>query len=186
MSQSQSPGRESRSRRIGIATIAPHRHERGVTLVELILVILVLGVIGGSAAVYLASPIRAYFDTARLAQLTDAADTATRRMLRGDELVFSSGDGVADTTMVFNGTVAALNAALNGMVLVASAGVSGVGNVTGTVDDQGGSGSGGPLVGSGSLAIVVGNAPLIDLDADNSGTGAAGDGRSERRLCRAE
>jgi MSHA biogenesis protein MshO len=56
--------------------------QRGVTLVELIIVMLILGVIGSSAAVYLASPVRAYFDGARRAQLTDRADTATRRMLR--------------------------------------------------------------------------------------------------------
>ena len=58
------------------------RSQRGVTLVELIIVMLILAVIGGSAAVFLASPVNAYFDTARRAQLTDAADTATRRMLR--------------------------------------------------------------------------------------------------------
>jgi MSHA biogenesis protein MshO len=54
----------------------------GVTLVELIIVMLIVAVIGGSAAVFLASPVNAYFDGARRAQLTDAADTATRRMLR--------------------------------------------------------------------------------------------------------
>ncbi len=56
--------------------------QRGVTLVELIIVMLILAVIGSSAAVFLANPVNAYFDTARRAQLTDAADTATRRMLR--------------------------------------------------------------------------------------------------------
>lgn len=56
--------------------------ERGVTLVELVLVMLILGVIGSSAAVYMARPVGAYFDTARRAELTDAADTAARRMLR--------------------------------------------------------------------------------------------------------
>lgn len=59
-----------------------HSVQRGVTLVELIIVMLILGVIGASAASYLATPVNAYFDNARRAQLTDAADTATRRMLR--------------------------------------------------------------------------------------------------------
>jgi MSHA biogenesis protein MshO len=63
-------------------SFARNRHQRGVTLVELIIVMLILAVIGSSAAVFLASPVNAYFDTARRAQLTDAADTATRRMLR--------------------------------------------------------------------------------------------------------
>jgi MSHA biogenesis protein MshO len=56
--------------------------QRGVTLVELVVVMLILAVIGGSAAVYLSTPVRAHMDMARRAQLTDAADTATRRMLR--------------------------------------------------------------------------------------------------------
>jgi MSHA biogenesis protein MshO len=56
--------------------------QHGVTLVELVVVMLILAVIGGSAAVYLAGPVNAYFDGARRARLTDAADTATRRMLR--------------------------------------------------------------------------------------------------------
>lgn len=60
----------------------PAARQRGTTLVELIVVMLIIGVIGGSAAIYLATPARAYFDNARRAQLTDAADTATRRMLR--------------------------------------------------------------------------------------------------------
>jgi len=54
----------------------------GITLVEFVIVMLILAVIGGSAAVFLASPVNAFFDTAHRAQLTDAADTATRRLLR--------------------------------------------------------------------------------------------------------
>jgi MSHA biogenesis protein MshO len=60
----------------------PAARQHGTTLVELIVVMLIIGVIGGSAAIYLATPARAYFDNARRAQLSDAADTATRRMLR--------------------------------------------------------------------------------------------------------
>jgi MSHA biogenesis protein MshO len=56
--------------------------QRGLTLIELIIVMLVVAAIGSSAAVFLAGPVRAYFDLSRRAQLTDAADTATRRMLR--------------------------------------------------------------------------------------------------------
>ncbi|MCX8003694.1 MAG: prepilin-type N-terminal cleavage/methylation domain-containing protein [Burkholderiaceae bacterium] len=55
---------------------------RGFSLVELVLVIVVLGVLGASVAVFVNNPVRAYFDAARRAQMTDAADTALRRLIR--------------------------------------------------------------------------------------------------------
>src|SRR5262245_25337027 len=57
-------------------------HARGVTLVELVVVLTLLGVIAAVAAIALRDPIRAYVDTNRRAQLTDIADTALRRMAR--------------------------------------------------------------------------------------------------------
>lgn len=59
-----------------------HRQQRGFTLVELIMVIVIMGVIGGVVAVFMRSPIDAYFDSARRAALTDVADTAVRRIAR--------------------------------------------------------------------------------------------------------
>ncbi len=56
--------------------------QRGFTLVELIMVIVIMGVIGGIVAVFMKSPIDAYVDSARRAALTDVADTAVRRMAR--------------------------------------------------------------------------------------------------------
>jgi MSHA biogenesis protein MshO len=57
-------------------------YQRGFTLVELIMVIVIMGVIGGMVSVFMKSPIDAYFDSARRAALTDVADTAVRRMGR--------------------------------------------------------------------------------------------------------
>lgn len=57
-------------------------YQRGFTLVELIMVIVIMGVIGGMVSVFMKSPIDAYFDSARRAELTDVADTAVRRMGR--------------------------------------------------------------------------------------------------------
>lgn len=59
------------------------RHtQSGFTLVELIMVIVIMGVIGGAVAVFMKSPIDAYFDTARRAGIADVADTTVRRMAR--------------------------------------------------------------------------------------------------------
>lgn len=54
----------------------------GFTLVELIIVIVITGIIAGMIAVFIRSPIEAYVDTARRAQLTESADTALRRISR--------------------------------------------------------------------------------------------------------
>ena len=56
--------------------------QRGFTLIEMVMVIVIMGVIGSIVAVFMKAPINAYFDTARRAALTDVADTAVRRMAR--------------------------------------------------------------------------------------------------------
>jgi MSHA biogenesis protein MshO len=60
--------------------IAPH--QGGFTLIELTMVIVLIGVIGATASVFIKGPIDAYIATARRAGLTDVADTTTRRMGR--------------------------------------------------------------------------------------------------------
>lgn len=60
----------------------PRPGQGGFTLVELVMVIVIMGVIGGIVAVFMRSPMEAYLASARRAALTDVADTAVRRMAR--------------------------------------------------------------------------------------------------------
>jgi len=56
--------------------------QRGVTLIELIIVITITGIIAVGVAVFISRPVEGYIDAARRAELTDIADTALRRMTR--------------------------------------------------------------------------------------------------------
>ena len=58
------------------------RHAQGFTLIELIMVIVIMGVVGGMVAVFMRSPIEAYLASGRRAGLTDVADTTLRRVSR--------------------------------------------------------------------------------------------------------
>ncbi len=59
-----------------------HNRQSGFTLVEMIMVIVITGIIGGMVAVFLKAPIDQYIAVGRRAALTDIADTAMRRMAR--------------------------------------------------------------------------------------------------------
>ena len=56
--------------------------QKGFTLFEVMMVIVIVGVIGAVLSIFIRSPIDAYFDSARRAALTDVADTTLRRMTR--------------------------------------------------------------------------------------------------------
>lgn len=58
------------------------RSQSGFTLIEMIMVIVITGIIGGMVAVFLNAPIQQYMDVARRAELTDIADTAFQRLSR--------------------------------------------------------------------------------------------------------
>jgi MSHA biogenesis protein MshO len=55
---------------------------RGVTLVEMIVVIAITGIIAAAVAVFIRRPVEGYIDAARRAELSDIADTALRRITR--------------------------------------------------------------------------------------------------------
>ncbi|MDO8890855.1 MAG: prepilin-type N-terminal cleavage/methylation domain-containing protein [Sulfurimicrobium sp.] len=56
--------------------------QRGFTLVEAVIVIVITGIISAAVAVFIKTPVDSYFDSARRAGLTDAADTSLRRIGR--------------------------------------------------------------------------------------------------------
>jgi MSHA biogenesis protein MshO len=72
--------------------------QQGFTLVEMIMVIVITGIIGGMVAVFLKAPIQQYMDVARRADMTDIADTALRRI--GRDLRLALPNSVRVTTGV--------------------------------------------------------------------------------------
>jgi Calx-beta domain/Bacterial Ig domain len=61
----------------------------------------------------------------------------------GAGLSFTVGDGTADSTMTFTGTIANINTAMNGMTYTPNVGFNGAATLTITSNDQGNTGSGG-------------------------------------------
>jgi VCBS repeat-containing protein len=97
--------------------------------------------------------------------LTASQGTLTLNGVSG--LSFSSGDGIADATTKFTGTLANVNAALNGLVFAPTANFAGTAGITITTNDVGNSGAGGAHSDTSSVTITV--------NAVNDAPVAAGD-----------
>ncbi|HEX8521233.1 MAG TPA: hypothetical protein VF669_03185, partial [Tepidisphaeraceae bacterium] len=114
--------------------------------------------------------------------------TATNGLLTLSQLTglsFITGDGIADGTIVFTGTVASINAALNGLSYAPSANYNGSASISITTDDQGNTGSGGNLSDSSTISITVNavnDAPVNNvpgaqmIDEDNALIFSSGNG----------
>ena len=81
-------------------TLATHFRQRGFTLIEAIVVIVITGIIAGSISVFMIGPVKGYFDTARRAEMSDIADTALRRMARDIQAALPNSVRVSGSTVM--------------------------------------------------------------------------------------
>ena len=88
-------------------------------------------------------------------QFTVSAANGTLTLNGITGLTFLSGDGTADASMQFTGSVAAINTALNGMSFASTANFNGGAGLGFVVSDLGNAGSGGALTANGGLGIIV-------------------------------
>lgn len=101
-------------------------------------------------------------------QLTLSVTSGTLTLSGTTGLTFSTGDGTADASMQFSGTLVDVNAALAGLTYAPLANFAGVDQLTITVDDLGSTGSGGPQTDTDTVAIVVAavnDAPTLSAPA---------------------
>ncbi len=87
-------------------------------------------------------------------QLVSTNGATTLSTLAG--LSFTVGDGTADATMTFDGTVAEVNAALSGLSFNPTTSFTGAASLQIVTSDQGNTGSGGTLSDNDTVAITVG------------------------------
>ncbi|HYG82701.1 MAG TPA: Calx-beta domain-containing protein, partial [Pyrinomonadaceae bacterium] len=89
-------------------------------------------------------------------------------------LNFSTGDGTADATVSFAGSVTNINNALNGLVFTPTAGFSGAASLQVVTNDQGHAGAGGALSDTDAVNITVneGGTLSFSTNAYNAGEGA--------------
>lgn len=104
-------------------------------------------------------------------QVTLTATNGAITLFGTTGLTFSAGDGTADATMTFTGTIVNINTALNGLSFAPTANYNGAANLQIVTNDQGNTGSGGPLTDTDNVAITVtavNDAPQLSLSGSQT------------------
>lgn len=96
-------------------------------------------------------------------QVTLATSNGTLALGTTAGLIFTLGNGAADPTMTFTGSIAAINAAIDGLRYDPAHGFSGVASVSVTSNDLGNSGAGGPLSDTDTVLVTVSTSATVDL-----------------------
>ncbi len=71
--------------------------EKGFTLAEAIIVIVITGILFTAVAIFIQAPVKGFFDSARRAQLVDIADTALQRISRDVRLALPNSVRIASS-----------------------------------------------------------------------------------------
>ena len=104
-------------------------------------------------------------------QVTLTASNGKLTLSQTTGLSFVTGNGSGNTTMTFTGTVANIDAALNGLRFDPNANFNGAASLQVVTNDQGNSGSGGPRTTSSTVAInvtAVNDAPIASVPGPQS------------------
>ena len=105
-------------------------------------------------------------------QLTATSGTVTLPVLTG--LTFTVGDGTADATMTFRGTIANINLGLNGATFIPTNNVAGAATLQVVTSDLGNTGTGGTLTDSDTIAITVNALGIFTANQDIGAPGQVG------------
>jgi trimeric autotransporter adhesin len=103
-------------------------------------------------------------------QLTLGTAHGTLTLASTAGLTFSTGDGTADASLVFSGSAAALQTALDGLVFTPNGGHVGAATFSVLLDDLGNAGSGGAGTVAGTVQVSVGGLRFQEGTAGYTGT----------------
>ena len=100
-------------------------------------------------------------------QLVSTSGTTTLFGTMPGSLTFTAGDGTADATMTFSGTIAAVNTALNGLSFNPTTSFAGAASLQIVTSDLGATGTGGTLTDSDTVTINVNARPVVTASVAN-------------------